>query len=114
MNKIRTTINLNADVVNKAKELGLNISALAEEKLIERINELERIGGLIGRKVSSSKNKDNEEKVNNQTGVTFNSQSMDWVGFEPTASTLRRFFDPFICPKYSRRLLCKKVLILIL
>jgi hypothetical protein len=90
MNKIRTTINLNADVVNKAKELGLNISALAEEKLIERIKELENIGGSIGRKLNTSTDVGNQPHMTNHTNATSNSLSMDWVGFEPTASTLRR------------------------
>ena len=45
MNKVRTTINLNKDVVDKAKELGINISAAAERGIIEYIKELEAIRG---------------------------------------------------------------------
>jgi len=45
MNKVRTTINLNRDVVNRAKELGINISAAAERGIIEYIKELETIRG---------------------------------------------------------------------
>ncbi len=43
MSKVRTTINLNEDVVKKAKKLGINISAIAERGLIEYIKELENI-----------------------------------------------------------------------
>ena len=43
MGKIRTTINLNKYIVLKARELGLNISTLTEEKLIERIKEIESL-----------------------------------------------------------------------
>ena len=44
MKKVRTTINLNEDVVNRAKELGINISAVAEMGIINYIKEIENIG----------------------------------------------------------------------
>ena len=37
MNKVRTTININKDVVKEAKELDINISAFTEQKLVEYI-----------------------------------------------------------------------------
>ena len=43
MNKVRTTINLNEDVVKKAKRLGINISAVAEMGIINYIKKLENI-----------------------------------------------------------------------
>ena len=44
MTKIRTTINLNEEVVRKAKNLKINISAVAEMSIINYIKELENIG----------------------------------------------------------------------
>jgi hypothetical protein len=44
MRKVRTTINLNEDVVRKAKSLKINISAIAERGIIDYIKELENIG----------------------------------------------------------------------
>jgi len=44
MRKVRTTINLNEDVVKKAKNLGINISAVAEMGILNYIKELENIG----------------------------------------------------------------------
>ena len=52
MKKVRTTINLNEDVVRKAKNLKINISAVAEMGIINYIKELEN----IGRENSSSNN----------------------------------------------------------
>ena len=43
MSKVRTTINLNEDVVKKAKKLGINISAVAERAIIEYMKELENL-----------------------------------------------------------------------
>lgn len=42
-NKIRTTLTLNRDVVNRAKELDINISAAAERGIIEYINTIENL-----------------------------------------------------------------------
>ena len=43
MRKVSTTINLNEDVVKKAKDLGINISAVAEIGIINYIIELENL-----------------------------------------------------------------------
>ena len=44
MKKVRTTINLNEDVVRKAKYFKINISSIAERAIIDYIKELENIG----------------------------------------------------------------------
>ena len=44
MNKVKSTINLNADVVKRAKELGVNVSTVAEMGIINYIKEIENIG----------------------------------------------------------------------
>ena len=44
MRKVRTTINLNEDVVRKAKYFKINISSIAERAIIDYIKELENIG----------------------------------------------------------------------
>jgi len=41
--RIRTTLTLDDEVVNRAKELGINISAAAERGIIEYIKEIEYI-----------------------------------------------------------------------
>jgi post-segregation antitoxin (ccd killing protein) len=41
--RIRTTLTLDDEVVNRAKELGINLSAAAERGIIEYIKEIEAI-----------------------------------------------------------------------
>ena len=41
--KVRTTININKNVVEQAKELGINISGFTELKLAEHIARLKRM-----------------------------------------------------------------------
>lgn len=91
MRKIRTTINLNETIAKKAKELGLNISALAEEKLIERIKEIESLEQAYRSKLNNLQGKSDNQNTNNEIKSNSHSLSMDWAGFEPAASTLRRW-----------------------
>ena len=90
-NKIRTTLTLDKTIVQRAKELDINISAAAERGIINYIKELEMIGQSIGRKPNNPNINCNEQNMNNQANVNSNSLSMDWTGFEPVASTLRRW-----------------------
>ena len=90
-NKIRTTLTLDKTIVKRAKELDINISAAAERGIINYIKELEMIGESIGRKPNKTNNNCREQNTNNHADVTTNFQSMDWTGFEPVASTLRRW-----------------------
>ncbi len=64
MRKVRTTINLNEDVVRKAKDLGINISAVAEMGIINYIKELENI-----RRDNTSSNNDNTNNDDRQSSV---------------------------------------------
>ena len=43
MNKVRTTININKNVVQEVKELGINISGFTELKLAEHIARLKQM-----------------------------------------------------------------------
>ena len=90
-NKIRTTLTLDKTVVKRAKELDINISAAAERGIINYIKELEMIGESIGGRTNNSNSNDSELNVNSPANITSNSLSMDWTGFEPVASTLRRW-----------------------
>ena len=87
MRKVRTTINLNEDVVKKPKYLGINISAVAEMGIINYIKELESIGG----ESNNSKDCLNQHNEKNEITKPTGKVSMDWAGFEPAASTLRRW-----------------------
>ena len=59
MKKVRTTINLNEDVVRKAKSLKINISAVAEMSIINYIKELENIESKNKYSVNEKTNNDN-------------------------------------------------------
>lgn len=90
-NKIRTTLTLNKTIVKRAKELDINISAEAERGIINYIKEIEMIGKSIGRKLNKCNNKSyTHYEAQNSRNIGKDNNSMDWVGFEPTASTLRR------------------------
>ena len=89
-NKIRTTLTLDKTIVQRAKELDINISAAAERGIINYIKELERIRQSIGRKPNKSISNCNEQNMNNQANVKSNSLSMDLSGFEPEASSMPR------------------------
>jgi post-segregation antitoxin (ccd killing protein) len=52
-NKVRTTLTLNRDVVNKAKELDINLSAAAERGIIEYIKEIRFINTNLRRNISN-------------------------------------------------------------
>jgi post-segregation antitoxin (ccd killing protein) len=57
--KVRTTLNLDKEVVKKAKELGLNISKVSENALILAIESMEKVYGTNNSEnssISSSKN----------------------------------------------------------
>ena len=60
MAKVRTTINLNESVVNKAKSMGINISAAAEMGIINYIRELESIGRENNKKHNPEPQSDNQ------------------------------------------------------
>ena len=90
MRKIRTTINLNEAIAKKAKELGLNISALAEEKLIERIKEIESLEQSYRSKLNNLQGKSDNQNTNNEIKSNLRSLSMDLSGFEPEASSMPR------------------------
>lgn len=68
MNKIRTTINLNKDVVMMAKKLKINISSVAEMALMNYVKELKNIGRgdstFVGNQ--SSEHKKNSTKKDSQ------------------------------------------------
>jgi post-segregation antitoxin (ccd killing protein) len=87
MRKVRTTINLNEDVVRKAKSLKINISAIAERGIIDYIKELEN----IGRESTSYSNYniDNDDRQSSIRKASRN-KSMDLSGFEPEASSMPR------------------------
>ncbi|UCB59577.1 MAG: type II toxin-antitoxin system CcdA family antitoxin [Thermoplasmatales archaeon] len=90
-NKIRTTLTLDKTIVKRAKELDINISAAAERGIINYIKEIEMIGESIGRKLNKCNNKSYKHyEAQNSGNIGKDNNSMDWVGFEPTASTLRR------------------------
>jgi post-segregation antitoxin (ccd killing protein) len=74
MRKVRTTINLNGAVVGKAKDLGINISAVAEMGIINYIKELEKI-----ERASTSSNNDNTINDYGQSNVR-KSDTKDKVG----------------------------------
>ena len=90
MRTIRTTINLNEAIAKKAKELGLNISALAEEKLIERIKEIESLEQSYRSKLNNLQGKSDNQNTNNEIKSNSHSLSMDLSGFEPEASSMPR------------------------
>ena len=79
-NKIRTTLTLDKTIVQRAKELDINISAAAERGIINYIKELERIGTSIGRKLNKSTNNCRKQNMNNPAVDTSNSLSMDLSG----------------------------------
>ena len=64
MNKKPLNLLVNKNLINRAREHGINLSAFFEIKLEEHL-------ALIH-------------------GKRFNKSSMDWTGFEPVASALRR------------------------
>ena len=67
MKKVRTTINLNEDVVNKAKSMGINISATAERGIIDYIKELENIGSKNTNSVNDDTIDDKKNSVRHNT-----------------------------------------------
>ena len=86
MRKIRTTNNLNEDVVKKAKSLGINISAVAERGIIDYIKEIENL------RRNNDNSRNNNQSFNGQSHDS-NSASkniVDLSGFEPEASSMPR------------------------
>ncbi len=84
MAKIRTTINLDENVVRRAKELGINISTHAEIGILQHIREIERTSQSIGRKPSNSTTDDSGNNDNNSTQPNgISSYLTDLPGFEP-------------------------------
>ncbi len=81
MSKVRTTINLNEDVVKKAKKLGINISAVAERAIIEYIKELENIRG-EGNKTYSKPINNSQIKRQNTGSKPQEGNSMGLLRFE--------------------------------
>ena len=75
--KIRTTINLNEDIVRKAKNLKINISAIAEMCIINYIKELENIRN---DNKNSSKVIYNKISQRNQKKMYRNNETNDQVG----------------------------------
>ena len=76
MSKVRTTINLNENVVKKAKSMGINISAAAERGIINYIKELENIG-------SENKNSNNlTTNHSRQSSVRTPSGKQQWTGWD--------------------------------
>ena len=59
--RIRTTLTLDDEIVNRAKELGINISAAAERGIIEYIKEIEYIRSK--RKKSHSNDNSSKEQI---------------------------------------------------
>ena len=76
MKKKPLNLLINEDLVKRAREQGINLSAFLEIKLQEHLALIE------GKSVNFKK----QEKGKNSK----KKGSMDWMGFEPTASTLRR------------------------
>ena len=103
MRKIRTTINLNEAIALKAKELGLNISALAEEKLIERIKEIESLEESYRSKLTDLQGKTNNQNKINEINSIPKYNSMDLSGFEPEASSMPRRRSSGLIYKPSKR-----------
>ena len=77
MKKIRTNVTLNEDVFKKAKKYNIIISSFLEIRLREYI-------ALIEGKKPVHSDVTNPASSNTE-------KSMDWTGFEPVASTLRRW-----------------------
>ena len=79
MKKVRTTINLNEDVVIKAKSMGINISATAERGIIDYIKELESIGENNTNSVNNDTIDDNKSSAihKERRGRDLNSRSPD-------------------------------------
>ena len=61
--RIRTTLTLDDEVVNRAKELGINISAAAERGIIDYIKEIEYISG--NRRKSYDNDNNSDEQIPN-------------------------------------------------
>jgi post-segregation antitoxin (ccd killing protein) len=62
-NKVKTTLTLNKDVIKRAKELNINMSAQAERGIIEYIHVIENL-----QREPSNFKKDNSKKNNNEGG----------------------------------------------
>lgn len=77
-NKVRTTLTLSRDVIIRAKELDINISAAAERGIIDYIQTIEN----ISRKRKQSTN-NNVHQSNRQGSVSHTNimQSTDLPGF---------------------------------
>ena len=73
--KVKTTLYLDKEVVEKAKEIGLNLSKVCENALIASIEAME---GVYGRK---------EPKIH--PIVDQENKKVDRAGFEPATSDLR-------------------------
>ena len=76
MRKVRTTINLNEDVVKKAKNLGINISAIAEMGIINYIKELENIGN------ENKNSNDLNTNQSRQSNARAPSGKQQWTGWD--------------------------------
>ena len=74
MAKVRTTINLNEEVVRKAKNLGINISAVAEMGIINYIKELENIG-----RENDSYNNNTDTDDDSQSNVRNTGKDSKWT-----------------------------------
>ena len=74
--KVRTTLYLNKKVIEKAKKLGLNLSVVCENSLIQAIEAME---GVYGKR---------EPKIH---PISFlRKEVVDWEGFEPPTSAMPR------------------------
>ena len=79
--KVKTTLYIDNEVVQKGKDLGLNISKVAENAIKDAIVKLEA--------PSTSMGQLKESKPPNRLNV------VDWEGFEPPTSAMprRRSYD---------------------
>ena len=81
------------ELVKKARNHGIVLSRFLENKLEEYFSFIDAVSKTSTPNLSEKHyiKSVNEPRANNHDTNTYNSQSMDWVGFEPTASTLRRW-----------------------
>ena len=81
------------DLVKKARNHGLVISRFLENKLQEYFSFIDAVSRTSTPDIRQQYNLKsvNEHDADNNDSYSQNNFMMDWMGFEPTASTLRRW-----------------------